>query len=104
VHHSKLVIGAAGAVIAAMSFAAGLQAQLVDPGVGIDPITVNRTLKGGRLLLVPQPSGENPASRPALPNGCEPRSSSARKAHSNEVPGRCLAEAPALSRRPAAIV
>ena len=89
---SRCVLAVAGAAVTAASFLAGLQVQIVGAELEIDPATVNRTLKGERLPVLPGPSGENPALQPSLPIGCEARFSSVRNAYANEIAGRCLAK------------
>ena len=97
---SRVLIGVAGAALAIMSFATGLTIEIESgAGAALHLTTVNRTLKGDRLLSPAAPSSQNPAGEPSLPHGCELRFSSVRNAYANEVAGRCLAEAPRLLKR-----
>jgi len=90
------LVGGAGVVVAMLSFVVALEAQFARARSDIDPMTVNRALKGDRLPIIPGPRGENPAGQPRLPDGCEPRFSSVRNIYTNEVAGRCVAAGPML--------
>ncbi|MEA2903003.1 MAG: hypothetical protein QOI12_390 [Alphaproteobacteria bacterium] len=87
------MIGAFGVAAAMLSFAIGLEIQ--DAAARPDPAatSVNRTLKGNRLPLVPTERDASPAMHmpaPQLPRGCESSFSSLRNAYSNEIAGRCV--------------
>jgi len=94
---SRSLVGAAGVAIAMLVIGVGLEVHfavarpsLEGPGLGrpaFDPTRVDRTLKGDRL---PGPSGQRPALRLRLPDGCEPRFSLTIKTDVNEVARRCV--------------
>ena len=88
------IVGALGMAVAVLSFAVTLEAEVAPAGPRFDPATVNRTLKGGRLPLIPGASGANPIEAPSLrepksPRECQP--DVAPKPFSTEVAGRCVA-------------
>jgi hypothetical protein len=94
--------GGLGVAVAMLSMVAALEAQVATarPGVerGVDRGSVNRTLKGDRLPLIPGATGAIPielprALEPKLPDGCDD-ANAPRGPFSAEVAGRCIAAAP----------
>ena len=96
------LLAAGGMTVAMLSVVAGLEVQfaLARPSLdlttlncGVDPASVDQSLKGDRLPITLGPRGENPVDQLKLPSGCESRFSSTRNAYANEVAGRCVAAA-----------
>jgi hypothetical protein len=100
--HSRLMIGCCGAAFALASFFIGLEvsATTAAPSADRAGATVNRTLKGDRMPLIPAKSRNAvngpfelkapPAAKPELPEGCEPVVSSIGRSPLAQIPGRCL--------------
>jgi hypothetical protein len=102
--HSRLFIGGCAVAFVVASFAIGLEvsATTAAPGAGRAGQTVDRTLKSDRLpqvrkdrrnavnapfdLQVPPA----PASKPELPDGCEPLVSPIMDSPLSHIPGRCV--------------
>jgi hypothetical protein len=83
-----------GMAVAMLSFVVTLEAEGVAPGPRFDPGSVNRTLKGSRLPLVPGTSGATPVDAPYVhspksPSDCKP--DAIPKPFAAEVAGRCVA-------------
>jgi hypothetical protein len=95
------MLGSLGAAFAMLTFVAGLEAHVAMTPSGVERGAINRTIKGDRLPVIPGASGANPAAlvpEPKLPDGCFANAGSAKNAFSAEVPGRCVAAAPAGRR------
>jgi hypothetical protein len=100
--HSRFFVGCCGAVFAVVSFLIGLEvsATTAAPSTDRTATSVNRTLKGDRLPLVPGKSRnavngpiefKAPAtSRPELLDGCEPVVSSIGQSPLAQIAGRCV--------------
>jgi len=103
---ARFVCGAFVAAIALLAVAITLEIQvaaartgLATTRTGVEQPTVNRTLKGNRLPLVPDASlPPARAEQPKLPEGCVESAKSARNPFSMEVPGRCVAAIPGQVR------
>lgn len=92
------LFGGVGVAVAMLSMVAALEAQVATAPLGVDRGTVNRSLKGDRLPLIPG-AGASPVElrripEPKLPSGCDD-GRAYRGPFSAEVAGRCLAAAPA---------
>lgn len=87
--------GGMGAAVALFSFVVTLEAEVAPAATGprFDPASVNRTLKGSRLPLVPattgttRPAGTPREAQPDTPRTCPV----SHDVFSSEVAGRCLA-------------
>jgi hypothetical protein len=100
--HSRFFVGCCGAVFAVASFLIGLEvsATTAAPSTDRTATSVNRTLKGDRLPLVPGKSRNAvngplelkapAASRPELLDGCEPVVSSIGQSPLAQIAGRCV--------------
>jgi hypothetical protein len=102
--HSRYLVACCGAVCALAAFAIGLEVSSTTaaPSTGQNSAIFNRTLKGDRLPLSPattrnavnRPVGTTTppaaASRPELPDGCEPVVSAIGQPPLARVPGRCI--------------
>jgi hypothetical protein len=104
--HSGYLVGCCGAVFAVASFLIGLEVSSTTttaaPSVDQAVSSVNRTLKGDRLPLLPgtsrnavnQPfqikAPQAPASLPELLDGCEPVISSIGQTPLAKIAGRCV--------------
>jgi hypothetical protein len=95
-HPFRYLLGALGTAVMILSLVASLEIQLATarPGTGVEPLGIDRTLKGDRLHAVPGRRGQNPIEQPKLPNGCEASFSSTRNIYANEIAGRCVAALP----------
>ena len=90
--------GGLGVAVAMLSMVAALEAQVATARPGVERGSVNRTLKGDRLPLIPGATGAIPielprALEPKLPDGCDD-ANAPRGPFSAEVAGRCIAAAP----------
>src|SRR5262249_36189403 len=103
VRHSGFLVGCAGAVLAVASFLVGLEVSstATTAAPSVEQTTVNRTLKGDRLPLVPGKSRnavngieingpQTPAAVPELLDGCEPVVSSIGQTPLAKIAGRCV--------------
>ena len=102
--HSRYLVACCGAAFGLASFLIGLEVSSTTAATSIDqsPATINRTLKGDRLPLVPAVSRNavntpaeikaprEPAPRPVLLEGCEPIMSTIGQPPLSRVAGRCL--------------
>jgi hypothetical protein len=102
--HSGFLVGCCGAVFAIAAFFIGLEvsstATTAAPSVEQSATTVNRTLKGDRMPLIPSTSRNAvngpfeikapPAAMPELLDGCEPVISSIGQTPLAKVAGRCV--------------
>jgi hypothetical protein len=106
--HSQYVISGLGALVALGFFVIGLEMSATTAWSGSDrgslnPQSINRTLKGDRLPLIPEKARKNavngpleiqapraPAAKQELPDGCEPLVSTIAQSPLSLVPGRCL--------------
>jgi hypothetical protein len=100
--HSRFLVGCCGAAFAVASFLIGLEvsATTAAPAVDRTAPTLNRTLKGDRLPLIPAKSRNAvngpfemkapPAPKPQLLDGCEPVISSIGQTPLAQIAGRCV--------------
>jgi hypothetical protein len=99
--HSRFFVGCCGAVFAVASFLIGLEvsATTAAPSTDRSATSVNRTLKGDRLPLIPGRSRnavngpvelKAPAARPELLDGCEPVVSAIGQSPLAQIAGRCV--------------
>jgi len=87
--------GILGAASALGAFFLALQVQVAAmPVRGIDPASINRTIKNDRLPVVPAAARTLPAHRsgqPGLPDGCIDAANWRKdKIYTAEVAGRCV--------------
>jgi len=102
--HSGFLVGCCGAVFAVASFLIGLEVSstATTAAPSVEQTTVNRTLKGDRMPLVPGKSRnavngpfeikapQAPAAMPELLDGCEPVISSIGQTPLAKIAGRCV--------------
>jgi hypothetical protein len=93
---SECAIGGLGAVVALGILIAALEVSVAAIPVprGVDPASVDRTLKRDRLSPIPGTNRASPALAPVpkLPDGCIAASEWRRaKIYSDEIAGRCVA-------------
>ncbi len=100
--HSQYLAGCGGAVFAVAAFFIGLEisATTAAPSIVQTAPSVNRTLKGNRMPLIPTTSRNAvnspleikapPAPAPKLLDGCEPMISSIGQSPLAQIPGRCV--------------
>jgi hypothetical protein len=91
-HKFGYLVGGMGVAVAMLSFVATLEADVAHPGPRFDPGTINRSIKGDRLPLLPGASGANPIEQPRGTKSSQPRNCPVgHDMFSPEVAGRCLA-------------
>jgi hypothetical protein len=104
VRHSGLLVGCAGAMFAVASFLIGLEVSstATTAAPSVEQTTVNRSLKGDRMQIVPSKSRnavngpfeikapQSPAALPELLDGCEPVISSIGQTPLAKIAGRCV--------------
>jgi hypothetical protein len=97
--NSGYLVGCFGAAFAIASFLIGLEVSSTTAAPSVDPAasSVNRTLKGDRMLLVPGTSrnavnGPSQIKAPTaeLLDGCEPVISSIGQTPLAKIAGRCV--------------
>jgi hypothetical protein len=102
--NSGYLVGCFGAAFAIASFVIGLEISSTTAAPSVDPTasSVNRTLKGDRMPLIPGTSRnavngpfqikapQTPASVPELLDGCEPVISSIGQTPLAKIAGRCV--------------
>jgi hypothetical protein len=87
------IVGASGVAVAMLAFVVTIEAEGIAVGPHFDPASVNRTLKGSRLPLVPGTSGAAPveSSRQHSPKSLSAcAANAAPKPFAAEVAGRCV--------------
>ena len=102
--HSGFLVGCCGAMFAIASFLIGLEVSstTTTAAPSVEQTTVNRTLKGDRMPLIPGKSRnavngpfeikapQAPAAIPELLDGCEPVISSIGQTPLAKIAGRCV--------------
>jgi hypothetical protein len=85
-----------GTAVATVSFFTTLQFSSA-PAALTPSLAIDRTLKDDRLPIVPGAAARPtlPKAEPALPEGCVAKADGVRTIFAAEVPGRCVAAAPA---------
>jgi hypothetical protein len=88
-----IALGVLGPAVGLVAFVSALQLQVsAMPAVrGIDPASIDRTLKNDRLPVGPQVVRPSQYSeQPRLPEGCVEASDWYRKVYNTEIAGRCV--------------
>ena len=94
-HQFRYLLGALGAAASLLSFAVCLQIQAATAHTGVEPMILDRTLKGDRVR--PSSGASEPTARPKILDGCELSFSGIRKPQASDVAGRCIALVPSQS-------
>jgi hypothetical protein len=82
-----------GAAVAMVSLIAGLEVEVAVARTTVQPMPVNRILKGDRLPVAPitrTGPAQTRVDEPKLPDGCHAAFSASKNRFSSEVAGRCL--------------